>query len=881
MGTAIQPRSIRGKLILVFLIAICPALCIQVCEKVDAYLRAENLSARHRADMARAIANAVSAHISQLENRHERICRQIALEDSGGGARYVEKISSALADGTCMWVVPTDNADQMLMPGKTGKTLTCTDGKSLKLHTQVKFRDGKSGKVVTAIGHNVLAGHCPNARSACKWRLCGIREYGTHSAGATAAILGTDWKIALTKAADMPVEPLFSERIWLVGSTLASIMGLLIVFLMGNRLARPVARLAHAATAMAAGDFRKRVKVSTGDELESLGTAFNSLGMSLTLREMTLKRQTLMLTGMVEAARVASSSLDVKKCGKAIAKAVCVHLEAADAVVFKKNNVDGGLKIIGLHGQRPGSTWKRLASHAAESGGYLVMTEQAPDGGAAVLAGVPLISGSGTIGAIVARFEGGNGRDDLKVGSIRADLLITFGIHAAAAIANAEVYSQTEKYSEVLEDWVEHLSSVMEVTNAISPSLNIDEALNALAKATSVVMGTDECAIYIPDRDGVLRIRSCCKQNTVLSALNIRIGESVSGRAFAERRYAACNDTSKSFDMMIRMMAESHGFHAILSAPLIVENQALGTISVYNKDPHNFSPREIRLLTSIALHAAIIIRNAGMYTRESSIAERLQNSLISEAPESCKGLRFAGRYIPALDEARIGGDFYDVSVLPDGTVGVVIGDVSGKGLKAAIHLAACKHMLRAMMFAHPNDPARALSRLNSAINHFFDLSFFVTVFCGIIDPKQQTMVYANAGHPPALLISQEGKIQRLLASMGVPVGSGQQCDYDMVRVNFEPSDMLLLYTDGVTDATVAGEPLGVDGVQKIVFDAGDCSPSEMIDRICSRLCGADGYAAKDDIAMLAIAHVDAANEREEIIGGRSEQTLAGHAAHHA
>jgi sigma-B regulation protein RsbU (phosphoserine phosphatase) len=188
---------------------------------------------------------------------------------------------------------------------------------------------------------------------------------------------------------------------------------------------------------------------------------------------------------------------------------------------------------------------------------------------------------------------------------------------------------------------------------------------------------------------------------------------------------------------------------------------------------------------------------------------------------------------------------------------------------AAIHLATCKHMLKAMMVANPNDPGRALHELNNAVNHFFDLSFFVTVFCGIIDPDRQTVVYANAGHPPALLVSQDGKMQHRLASTGMPVGSGQDCDYDMVRVKFGPSDMLLLYTDGVTDAKLDGKPLGVDGVQKIVFMAGPCSPSAVIDSICSLLQGKDSSANRDDIAMLAIAHDSSG--REERPGGPCEQ----------
>ncbi|MHB9038812.1 MAG: SpoIIE family protein phosphatase [Armatimonadota bacterium] len=921
MGSAIKPRSIRGKLILVFLIAVGPVLCIQICERVEAYLIAEEVSARHQMDLACVTARAMSAHIARLREQHDALCKRIVLNNSKHAVTVLNKMGSVFGAGTHMWFTMTDTVGPPLKPGTAAQTSLSEqsapkhgNNMSLLLDTTVRFLDGKVGKINTEIDNNALTDHMPDPKSAYAWHLCGLVGSGgsvftsksiknvSHDGlkpllqairaedasniaincplckekcvGRAVAVRGTNWKIVVLETVRGPVEPLLPQEIWLGGSALASAMGLFIIFMMGNRLARPVIRLSHAATAMAAGDFRKRVNITTEDELQNLGASFNSLAMSLTLHEMTLKRQAMMLAGMVEATRVASSSLEIKKCGRAIARAVCEHLEAADAVVFRKNSVDGGLKILGTHGQRHNSAWKRLASHAADSGGYLVMTEQVSNGEPdkeSVLVGVPLSSGSDVIGAIVARFEGGTRRNDLKLGSMRADLLVTFGIHAAAAIGNAEVHSQTEKYSEVLEDWVEHLSSVMEVTNAISPSLNLNETLHALAKATSAAVGTDECAIHIPDRDGMLTVRSCCHEKDIgISTFKIRPGEAVTGKAYSQRCHATCHDASRSLDPQIRRLAKTSGLQSMLSAPLIVENQALGTITVYNKEMHQFSPSEIRLLTSIALHAAVIIRNASLYTRESSIAEMLQNSLVSEAPESCRGLSFASRYIPALDEARIGGDFYDVSILPEGKVGVVIADVSGKGLTAAIHLATCKHMLKAMMFAHPNDPAHALSQLNRAINHFFDLSFFVTVFCGIIDPERETMAYANAGHPPALLISQEGKMQNRLASTGVPVGAGLECDYDMVRVRFGTSDKLLLYTDGVTDAKLDGQSLGVDGIQKIVFEAGPCSPLEMIDRICNIIQDKANSANKDDIAMLAIAH-GLVCRREEKLGGIREQ----------
>ncbi|MCX6343708.1 MAG: SpoIIE family protein phosphatase [Armatimonadetes bacterium] len=588
---------------------------------------------------------------------------------------------------------------------------------------------------------------------------------------------------------------LMGDAGWDLAYIVASFVGMLILFVVGNRVTYPLRRISYAANALAAGDYRRRISITTGDELEKLGKAFNKLGDSLLQHEADIKGKAEMLAGAVEAARLVSSSLDEKTCGKTVARAMCEYLGASSAVVFRKNDQNGGIKVIGRSGTGQTAAWKRLASHSADLGGYLVITEQIQDetDGEACLVGIPLQASDKPMGAIVARFDGGATRNDLRIGTIKSDLLIAFGIHAGAAINNSEAFSRTEHYSEVLEDWVDHLSSVMQVTDAISPSLTLNETMSALTRSTASAMNTDECAIFMPDKNGYLVVESCRdKQDSVLLNKRVRPGESVSGLAFAEKRPVTYFDATICGDEMARQFAESRDLRGMLSVPMIVEDQAIGAITVYDRKARQFRPDEIRLLTSIALHAAVIVRNASLYTKESSIAETLQRGLMSETPESCKGLRFASRYIPALDEARVGGDFYEVTELPDGRVAIVMGDVSGKGLDAAIHLATCKNMHKALMYANPNDPALVLRELNNALNFFFELSFFVTIFYGVIDTEAGTITYANAGHPPGLLISANGKMHDCLSATGMPAGAGQKCNYTARTINLSPSDMLLI-----------------------------------------------------------------------------------------
>lgn len=642
------------------------------------------------------------------------------------------------------------------------------------------------------------------------------------------------------------------DIIWRAADILAAGTVLVLLFVIGNQLVGPIRLMSYAANALAAGDFRKRVIIQTNDELEALGQAINSIGESLQRHESDVADHTELMAGMVEAASLVSSSLDAKQCPKIVAKVMCEKFGASGAVVFRKTDT---IKMIGRSGDVNCAAWKRLAIHAADSGHYLLVSEQrALDAESeAFLVGIPLQVGATSLGAIVARFDENTRQSDLRLGNVRADALNAFAIHAAAAISNADAFSRTEEYSGVLEGWVDHLSSIMQVTDAVSPSLTLNETLSKLAEATAPVLGADDCAIMLPDRHGDLVIKGCCSSG-VNSILGVKVrSKSISGIAFAEKRPVSCFDVTSNDSETVRAIFEKTGLVSVLSVPLIIEGKAIGVISAYFRKPRQFTSSEIRLLTSIALHTAVLVRNASLYTRESSIAETLQMGLLSETPEECQGLRFADRYIPALDEANIGGDFYDVTKLPDGRVAVVMGDVSGKGLQAALHVAACKYMIKALMYAYPSSPARVLSELNDAINHCFDMAFFVTVFYGVIDPERGTLTYANAGHPPALLVCEEGRMHNCLSRTGIPVGSGRACDYEARCIEVGSSDMLLLYTDGVIDTVKAGELLGVEGLHDIVFEAGQCSPQQLIGHVCSRICNDNKTYCRDDVALMAVS----------------------------
>jgi serine phosphatase RsbU (regulator of sigma subunit) len=184
--------------------------------------------------------------------------------------------------------------------------------------------------------------------------------------------------------------------------------------------------------------------------------------------------------------------------------------------------------------------------------------------------------------------------------------------------------------------------------------------------------------------------------------------------------------------------------------------------------------------------------------QELSLARSIQASFLPEELPKLIGWQLHA----ALEPARqIAGDFYDFIPLPDGKLGIVIADVADKGLGPALYMALSSTLLRTFASQYPDQPARVLSATNQRILQDARANLFVTVFYGVLYPDSGKLVYANAGHPPAYLISGGDPItQQSLRNTGMPLGIDAESTWHEETINLVPGEVLLLYTDGVTDA---------------------------------------------------------------------------------
>lgn len=315
--------------------------------------------------------------------------------------------------------------------------------------------------------------------------------------------------------------------------------------------------------------------------------------------------------------------------------------------------------------------------------------------------------------------------------------------------------------------------------------------------------------------------------------------------------------------------AEREGLSSMICAGLIYRDRGMGVIQFFTEAPHQFDRFEINLVKAMArlLASAIESQRLGrerqrrrQIQRQLHLAADVQKRLLPTATPNWSGLDVAARYVPTLE---LGGDFYDLIDL-DGHLGVVIGDVVGKGVAAALLMASVRASLRA--YAQDlYDIDEILVRVNDALVRDTRDSEFATLFYGVIDPNTLRLTYCNAGHDPPLLW-RNGQVQRLDVG-GMVVGVDSQAHYDRAILHLKPDDALLLYTDGLIDAmNFDNQRFGRQRVETAFTQAAQMADANAgLNHVlweCRRFTGLK--TATDDTTMVVIKVLDANNQASSI-----------------
>lgn len=284
-----------------------------------------------------------------------------------------------------------------------------------------------------------------------------------------------------------------------------------------------------------------------------------------------------------------------------------------------------------------------------------------------------------------------------------------------------------------------------------------------------------------------------------------------------------------------------------LEVPLRRRNDSLlGTLAITAATGASFSDDDQALLTQLAQLAGVALENAELYEAERIVAETLQRTLLPPRLPEVPGVTMAVRYLPGSRQGDVGGDWYDAVTLPDGRLALMVGDVMGKGIRAAAGMGQLRIALRAYA-VEGHAPATAVARLDQALEELQgDLA---TVVYLVHDPASGALRYSNAGHPPPLLLSPDGSSHLLRGGLAPPLGCMIGTTCAEASEPTQPGATLVIYTDGLVERRDDDIEHGLERLQTVAEAAADADLETFCDRL---LDGMDAEHRSDDVALLVV-----------------------------
>jgi serine phosphatase RsbU (regulator of sigma subunit)/putative methionine-R-sulfoxide reductase with GAF domain len=424
---------------------------------------------------------------------------------------------------------------------------------------------------------------------------------------------------------------------------------------------------------------------------------------------------------------------------------------------------------------------------------------------------------------------------------------LIFASQAALAIENARLYAAQRE-----EAWVS--TALLQVAEAVSSLNTLDETLATIVRITPILAGVDRCAVLLWDAETEAFVPA---QQYGLPPHETALFRQL--RLSPQATVTAEGGTDQSFVSDITPLL---GAQNLLVLPMQSRGEMMGVMIVgYAEEPQRLPERWMNILTGIANQAAMAVESDHLareateqerLTRELEVAQEIQVSFLPESHPVIPGWEIAAHWRSAR---RVGGDFYDFLQLPNGCLGLVIADVADKGIPAALFMALSRTLVRVSALSG-RGPAKALERANQLILSDARSDLFVTIFYAVITPETGQMLYSSAGHNPPLLVRSGGQVENLCCR-GIALGILEEIQLGEKETHLNPGDMLVLYTDGVTEAINAeGEEFGLERLTEIAI-AGRGEPvSEILAHVDTAVTTfAAGQPPFDDVTLVITRRV--------------------------
>ncbi|MCX8053272.1 MAG: SpoIIE family protein phosphatase, partial [Armatimonadetes bacterium] len=439
----------------------------------------------------------------------------------------------------------------------------------------------------------------------------------------------------------------------------------------------------------------------------------------------------------------------------------------------------------------------------------------------------------------------------LNVNTVRAgrlfderdlELLQTIANQMAVAIENARLYARVHRRTQ-------QLGSLLQISKTVTSSLNLEERLRRLGNEICKVLQLDVCVILLVDElSGRLRFGSGSGLKARHKYVYYDLAAPLAWRVKETGRRLLVRDVNTSPALATDASREA-GLVSAIGLPLKNHGKLVAVAVGFSKQTRVFPQSQRAVIGPLCELAGVAIYNARVYQQTYRIASMLQQRLVPSSIPQIDGLDIGHKYLPARE---VGGDYYDFVCIGPRLVGVVLSDVSGSDVEAAQHTTMGKHVLRAYA-RECHSPAEVLTKTNNLICESTAAEVFISTFYGVVDLERGKLRYANGGCEPALLYRvRDGSVATLSAD-GILLGVKAGVIYEEREVDLQPGDVLVLFTDGLTDAAKQdGQRFGRDSVVKILTKCAQSRAQKIADCIHDRLIEFANGRVRDDVAMVVL-----------------------------
>jgi sigma-B regulation protein RsbU (phosphoserine phosphatase) len=440
-------------------------------------------------------------------------------------------------------------------------------------------------------------------------------------------------------------------------------------------------------------------------------------------------------------------------------------------------------------------------------------------------------------------------------------MLRQFAAHVAVALVNARLFESEREYAETLE-------TLAEIGRELSATLDLDELLTKIAHLVKRLIDyrTFGVALLNPTT-GLLEMKTAISYGDAVTVPPLRPGEGVVGTAALQREPVLVPDVTKD----PRYINAVSDVRSELAIPMLVKDRCVGVLDLESPELDAFSKRDVELLTLLAAHAAVAIENARLYEsirenevrleKEVRFAQRVQMALLPhELPKKLKNVDVAWHFDPARE---LGGDLYEFLAPEPHTFIVAVGDVSGKGVPAALYSSFVGEVVRGRAYRRRLTPERSnpgmvLTSLNRILHERGLEEYYCTLCYSVFDFKKRTVTFANSGLPFPLHVSGNRVAQ--LELPGVPLGSFPESTYDELTLDLQPDDVFVFCSDGIYETfNPAGEEFGWQRVAETALAHRGEPARAIVDAIFAAMQAFRGHPEQSDDQTVVVVKIVASS----------------------